>query len=218
MMKEYVPSRNEVQEMKKGISLGQGKWWNWARPCGAPGHGSEPCYLRVGNRLQPPSSPSFKGQILTVANQGREGMQRQWRSSHEALGQRPGIFELFCKAKVLCTQSLSHVRLWDPMDCSPPGSSVHGILQAIILQWVAMSFSRGSSRHKDQTRVSYSFCIGRQVYLLLGPSGKPLQTKNRQQMQDVAFFISEKTTWGQIKGTKESYPEPTRLRKALHMP
>ena len=33
----------------------------------------------------------------------------------------------------------------DPMDCSPPGSSVHGILQARILEWVAMSFSRGSS-------------------------------------------------------------------------
>ena len=35
--------------------------------------------------------------------------------------------------------------LWDPMDCSPPGSSVHGILQARILEWVAISFSRGSS-------------------------------------------------------------------------
>ena len=35
--------------------------------------------------------------------------------------------------------------LCDPVDCSPPGSSVHGILQAIILEWVAMPFSRGSS-------------------------------------------------------------------------
>ena len=35
---------------------------------------------------------------------------------------------------------------WDPMDCSPPGSSVHGILQARILEWVAISFSRGSSQ------------------------------------------------------------------------
>ena len=33
----------------------------------------------------------------------------------------------------------------DPMDCSPPGSSIHGILQARILEWVAISFSRGSS-------------------------------------------------------------------------
>ena len=44
--------------------------------------------------------------------------------------------------------------LCDPMDCSPPGSSVHGILQARVLEWVAMSFSRGSSRPRDQTQVS----------------------------------------------------------------
>ena len=36
--------------------------------------------------------------------------------------------------------------LCDPVDCSPPGSSIHGILQARILEWVAISFSRGSSR------------------------------------------------------------------------
>ena len=40
------------------------------------------------------------------------------------------------------------------MDCSPPGFSVHGILQARILEWVAMPFSRGSSRPRDQTHVS----------------------------------------------------------------
>ena len=42
----------------------------------------------------------------------------------------------------------------DPMDCSLPGSSLHGILQAIILEWVAISFSRGSSWPRDWTRVS----------------------------------------------------------------
>ena len=44
--------------------------------------------------------------------------------------------------------------LCDPMDCSPPGSSVHGILQARILEWVAIPFSRGSSTPRDQTQVS----------------------------------------------------------------
>ena len=39
-------------------------------------------------------------------------------------------------------KSLSRVRLWDPMDCSLPGFSVHGILQARILEWVAFSYSR----------------------------------------------------------------------------
>ena len=41
------------------------------------------------------------------------------------------------------------------MDCSPPSSSVHGILQARILEWVAISFSRGSSRPRDQTQVPH---------------------------------------------------------------
>ena len=44
--------------------------------------------------------------------------------------------------------------LCDPMGCSPPRSAVHGILQARILGWVAMPFSRGSSRPRDWTRVS----------------------------------------------------------------
>ena len=50
--------------------------------------------------------------------------------------------------------------LCNPMDCSLPGSSVHGIFQARILEWVAISSSRGSSQLRDQTHVS---CIGRQI-------------------------------------------------------
>ena len=46
----------------------------------------------------------------------------------------------------MCVKSpQSCLTLCDPMDCSPPGSSVHGILQARIFEWVAMPFSRGSS-------------------------------------------------------------------------
>ena len=48
----------------------------------------------------------------------------------------------------------SPIWLCGPVDCGPPGSSVHGILQAGILEWVAMSFSRGSSWPRDPTRVS----------------------------------------------------------------
>ena len=43
----------------------------------------------------------------------------------------------------------------DPMDCSPPGSSIHGILQAKILEWVAISYSRESSRWRDWTWISH---------------------------------------------------------------
>ena len=57
--------------------------------------------------------------------------------------------------------------LCDPMDCSLPGSSVHGILQARILEWVAISFSRGSSQPRDQTRVS---CIAGRFFNHLNPN------------------------------------------------
>ena len=57
----------------------------------------------------------------------------------------------------------SCLTLCDPMDCSPPGSSVYGILQASILKWVAMPSSRGFSQPRDRTRISYVSCIGSQV-------------------------------------------------------
>ena len=56
------------------------------------------------------------------------------------------------KMKVLSRSVLSS--LCDPMDCRLLGSSVHGILQARILEWVAIPFSRGSSRPKDQAHIS----------------------------------------------------------------
>ena len=67
--------------------------------------------------------------------------------------------------KYLCvnvwtTCLLSHVWLCDPMDCSLLDSSVHGIFEARILEWVTIPFSRGSSQSRDETRVSW---IGRQI-------------------------------------------------------
>jgi len=57
----------------------------------------------------------------------------------------------------------SRLTLSDPMDCSLPGSSVRGILQARILEWVAISSSRGSSPPRDGNCVSCVSCIGRRV-------------------------------------------------------
>ena len=66
-----------------------------------------------------------------------------------------------------CMHAMSSLQLCptlcNPMDHSPPGSSVHGILQAKILEWVAISFSRGSSCPRNQTLVSYISCVGRWV-------------------------------------------------------
>ena len=53
--------------------------------------------------------------------------------------------------------------LRDPMDYSLPGSSVHGIFQARVLEWGAISFSRGFFQPRGQIHISYVSCIGRQV-------------------------------------------------------
>ena len=63
--------------------------------------------------------------------------------------------------RAVCVTSLqSFLTLCDTVVCSPPGFSVHGILQARILEWVAMPFSMGSSWPRDRTRVSHVSCIG----------------------------------------------------------
>ena len=65
--------------------------------------------------------------------------------------------------------------LCDPIDCSPPDSSVHGILQIRILEWVAISSSRGSSPPSDQIRISLLHLLYWQVSSLpLIPPGGPL--------------------------------------------
>ena len=61
---------------------------------------------------------------------------------------------------MVCACLLSWVHLFcDPMDCSPPGSSVCGIFQARILNWFTISFSRESSQPRDQTLISCVSCI-----------------------------------------------------------
>ena len=64
----------------------------------------------------------------------------------------------------VCAQSLQSCPTFcDPVDCSPPGSFVHWILQTRTLEWAAISFSRGSSQPRLQTHVSCIPCIGRHV-------------------------------------------------------
>ena len=64
---------------------------------------------------------------------------------------------------VCVVSRFSSFQLCNRMDRSPPGSSAHGILQARILEWVAMPSSWGSSQPREQTLVSYVSGIGRQV-------------------------------------------------------
>ena len=71
-----------------------------------------------------------------------------------------------------CAKSIQLCQTFcDLMDCSLPDSSVHGILQAIIQEWIAMPSSKGSSQPRDQTHISYVSCIGRWVFT--SRPGKP---------------------------------------------
>ena len=102
----------------------------------------------------------------------RETKEESWESS---------IVSIKCKTfhySKVKVKSLSHIRLCDPVDCSPPSSSVHGILQARILEWVAISFTRGSSWPRDQTQVShiagrrFNLCATREAPIILNPYSK----------------------------------------------
>ena len=64
----------------------------------------------------------------------------------------------WCVCECVCWAQLC-LTLWDPMNCTLPGSSVHGISQARILEWVAISYSRESFWPRDGTHVSCVSCI-----------------------------------------------------------
>ena len=118
-----------------------------------------------------------------------ENMNTLLRSELIIIIQHPGIFMYFdtshlpsvfseCDAffishrfgghqslSVLCAVLIRSWLYCDPMDCSPPGSSVHGILQARILEWAAISSSRGSSQLRNQNFISWVSCIAGGFFL-----------------------------------------------------
>ena len=69
------------------------------------------------------------------------------------------IHLLFRQVKCVCSVASGICNLCDPMDCSPSGSSVRGILQARILEWVATPSPRGSSWPRDRTHISFVSCM-----------------------------------------------------------
>ena len=90
-------------------------------------------------------TPVFVAAVFIVA--------KTWKQFKSPLTDE-GRKKMWCVYTCVCLVTQPCLTLCDPMDCSPPGSSVHEILQARILEWVAMPFSRGSSQPRDQTQVS----------------------------------------------------------------
>ena len=83
-----------------------------------------------------------------------------YKNKNKAYFNGPSLEPIPSCVMLLLVQLLSCVDSFDPMNCSLPGSSVHRVLQARILEWVAIPFSRGSSQIRDQTFVS---CTGRWI-------------------------------------------------------
>ena len=117
--------------------VNQDKLWKIPQELGVPDHLT--CLLRN----------LYAGQEVTVRTRhGRTDwfFSKLGKEYDKAVYCHPAYLPL-CRLELLC-----RVRLCDPMDCSLPGSSLHGIFQAIVLEWV--SFSRGSSGPRDWIRVS----------------------------------------------------------------
>ena len=89
------------------------------------------------------------------------------------------------------------------MNCTPSGSSVHGVLQARILEWVAMSSSRGSSQPRDQTCIPYVSYIGRKVSYHMG---SPITSPPLYYYSEYVFFTNQ-------NGKKISLPHQKRKKK-----
>ena len=97
--------------------------------------------------------------------------------------QQVGVFLSTCLLLLTC---FSCVQLCNPTDCSLPGSSVHGILQARIRERAAMPYSRGSFQPRNQTQVSPVYLHWQQGSLPLAPTGKPFHVS-------VSSYYAEKS-------------------------
>ena len=95
-------------------------------------------------------------------------LQHEWNLKYSAKWNKPDTKDKYCMIPLMwgtCAKLLQlFLTLCNPMDCCLSGSLCpYGTLQARILEWVAISFSRGSSQPRNQTRISYISCIGRRV-------------------------------------------------------
>ena len=101
-----------------------------------------------------------------LAVQGTLKSLLQQHNSKASVLQSSAFFTVQLSLLVLVLVAQSCLTLFDPMDCSLPGSSDHGILQARVLEWVSTPSSRGSSQPRDQTQVSCTagilYCLSHQ--------------------------------------------------------
>ena len=120
------------------ITFSRQEYWS-ALPFPPPGDLPDP-----GIEPPSPASPALSGRYFTIRG---KPFFLHTQSEIKQISMPLRNYHAAATAKSL----QSCLTLWDPMDCRLPGSSVHGILQASILEWVAMPFFRGSSQPRDGT-------------------------------------------------------------------
>ena len=128
-------------------------------PVGSSRMKTRPCTSSSPTHSPHASANSFNSQKARqpISVEGTQSIKWHSRSSIPIYLHDQGSLSFLCL-------SISRVQCFStPMDCSPPGSSVHRISQARILDRVAISFSRGTSQPRDGAPVSCVSCIGRQV-------------------------------------------------------
>ena len=131
----------------------------------------------------------IKGKYIVTGNdkfRGRDGASRKGKS--EALKETGTL--------CVCSVARPYLTLCNPVNYHPPGSSVHGIFESRILEWVAIFSCRGSSRPRDRTHVSCISCFGRRIlYLPLSHLGhsvtKKEDTQNGIMSSDTSFELSK---------------------------
>ena len=158
--------------------------------------------------------PPSRAWAARFASPLRSGLRSQTRfgfeSQHLFSAQSPVLRNLLASEIYFA----EHSSVRDPVDCSPPDSSAHGVLQAMILDWVAMPSSRGSSRPRDLTQVWQNlYRLSHQGsplfrYLILQSFQKPRLEATSDMDIFVFFFLFKKIC----------LPSTARLRRGARQP
>ena len=134
--------------------------------------------------------------LISVLKKAKCSRSRRLEKSQSSLSDAFAIMKRMNSSEVKWSEvAQSCPTLCNPMDYSLPGSSVHGIFQARVLEWVAISFTRGYSWPRDRTWVSH--IVGRRnVYGLPKKNSKNIERKSKKELQPIwTAIFNDYSSW-----------------------